>query len=76
MRLSDLQHKDVINIKDGKKIGNIIDIMIESNGTMTGLVVEKSKFLISMFSNKDEIIINWNQIEKIGEDVILVNVSF
>lgn len=76
MRLSDLQHKDVINIKDGKKIGNIIDIMIESNGTMTGLVVEKSKFLISMFSNKDEIIINWNQIEKIGEDVILVSISF
>ena len=76
MRLSDLQHKDVINIKDGKKIGNIIDIMIESNGVMTGLVVEKSKFLISMFSNKDEIIINWNQIEKIGEDVILVSVSF
>ena len=53
MRLSDLQHKDVINIKDGKKIGNIIDIMIESNGTMTGLVVEKSKFLVSMFTNKD-----------------------
>ncbi len=76
MRLSDLQHKDVINIKDGKKIGNIIDIMIESNGTMTGLVVEKSKFLVSMFTNKDEIIINWNQIEKIGEDVILVSISF
>ena len=76
MRLSDLQHKDVINIKDGKKIGNIIDIMIESNGTMTGLVVEKSKFLISMFSNKDEIVISWNQIEKIGEDVILVSISF
>ncbi|MEI3529876.1 MAG: YlmC/YmxH family sporulation protein [Bacilli bacterium] len=76
MRLSDLQHKDVINIKDGKKIGNIIDIMIESNGTMTGLVVEKSKFLVSMFTNKDEIIINWNQIEKIGEDVILVSITF
>lgn len=76
MRLSDLQHKDVINIRDGKKIGNIIDVMIENNGTMTGLVVEKSKFLVSMFTNKDEIIINWNQIEKIGEDVILVSISF
>lgn len=75
MRLSDLQHKDVINIKDGKKIGNIIDVMIESNGTMVGLIVEKSRFLVSMFSNKDEIIINWNQIEKIGEDVILVTIS-
>lgn len=74
MRLSDLQHKDVINIKDGKKIGNIIDINIELDGKMQGLIVEKSKFLVSMFSTKDEIEIKWSQIEKIGEDVILVNI--
>lgn len=76
MRLSDLQHKDVINMKDGKKIGNIIDINIELDGKMQGLIVEKSKFFVSMFSNKDEIEIKWSQIEKIGEDVILVNVIF
>lgn len=76
MRLSDLQHKDVINVKDGKKIGNIIDINIELDGKMQGLIVEKSKFFISMFSNKDEIEIKWSQIEKIGEDVILVNIVF
>ena len=44
MRLSDLQSKDVINITDGKKVGNIIDILIENNGQMTTLIVEKSKF--------------------------------
>lgn len=76
MRLSDLQHKDVINMKDGKKIGNIIDINIELDGKMQGLIVEKSKFFVSMFSNKDEIEIKWSQIEKIGEDVILVNIIF
>ena len=76
MRLSDLQHKDVINVKDGKKIGNIIDINIELDGKMECLIVEKSKFFVSMFSNKDEIEIKWNQIEKIGEDVILVNIIF
>ena len=76
MRLSDLQHKDVVNVNDGKKIGNIIDVMITNDGKMKGLVVEKSKFLISMFSNKDEIIINWDQIEKIGEDVILVKILY
>jgi len=75
VRLSDLQHKDVINIIDGSKVGNIIDIKIDSNGNMEGLVVEKSKFFISMFSTKDELEIKWNQIEKIGEDVILVNVK-
>ncbi len=75
MRLSDLQSKDVINITDGKKVGNIIDILIENNGQMTTLIVEKSKFFVSMFSNKNEIEIKWNQIEKIGEDVILVSIN-
>lgn len=75
MRLSDLQHKDIINVSDGKKIGNIIDISIDNNGKTVGLIVEKYKFLVSMFTNK-EIEIKWNQIEKIGEDVILVNIAY
>lgn len=74
MRLSDLQHKDVINVIDGSKIGNIIDIKIDNNGNMEGLIIEKSKFLVSMFTNKSEIEVKWSQIEKIGEDVILVNI--
>ena len=76
MRLSELQNKDVINITDGKKVGNIIDIAIENNGRMTSLIVEKSKFFVSMFSNKNELEIKWEQIEKIGEDVILVNIVY
>jgi len=75
MRLSELQNKDVVNVTDGRKIGNIIDINISLEGKMEGLIVEKSKFLISMFSTKDEIEVRWNQIEKIGEDVILVKLS-
>ena len=73
MRLSDLQSKDVINIIDGSMIGNSIDIKIDNNGNMEGLIVEKSKFLVSMFTNKNEVEVKWGQIEKIGEDVILVN---
>jgi len=75
MRLSDLQNKDVVNIIDGKKIGNIIDVNISLDGKMESLVVEKSKFLISVFTAKNEIEVNWNQIEKIGEDVILVKLD-
>lgn len=77
VRLSDLQNKDVINVVDGKKVGNIIDVMVENGtGRMESLIVEKSKFLVSMFSNRDEIEIHWEQIEKIGEDVILVKMIF
>ncbi len=74
MRLSDLQNKDVINLVDGKKVGNIIDVSIDGDGKMSELIVEKSKFFVSMFSSNGEIGIKWSQIEKIGEDVILVKV--
>lgn len=76
MRLSDLQNKTVVNLIDGKNIGNIIDLSVDDNGKTTGLVVEKHKFIISYFTNRKEIVIKWEQIEKIGEDVILVKVVY
>lgn len=76
MRLSELQNKTVVNLTDGKNIGNIIDLNIDENGNAVGLVVEKHKFLISYFTTNKEIIIKWDQIEKIGEDVILVRVVY
>ena len=75
MRLSDLQNKDIVNMMDGRKIGNIIDINFNLEGKMESLIVEKSKFLVSMFSTKDEIEVKWDKIEKIGEDVILVKLN-
>jgi len=74
MNLSDLQSKDVININDGKCIGNIIDVSIDDNGKTVVLLVEKYKFLVSFF--KDSVKeIKWNQISKIGKDVILVDIK-
>ena len=72
MRLSDLQDKDVVNLDDGKVIGRIIDVIIDDNGVINKLVVERYKFIISRFTTGNEIEISWNQINKIGEDVILV----
>ena len=76
MRLSELQSKSIINIVDGKKIGNIIDVKIEEEtGKMKGLVLENKKGFTKVFSNTEEIIIIWEQIVKIGEDVILVKIE-
>ena len=72
MRLSDLQNKDIVNINNGSKIGKIIDVLINIEGNMEALVVQKNK-IINVFSNNAEFEIKWNQIKKIGDDVILVN---
>lgn len=76
MKLSELQKKDIINIKDGKKIGKIIDVYFdESSGYMIKFVIEKTHFVRNIFSNTDEIVIKFSQIKKMGEDVILIDIS-
>ena len=72
MRLSDLQSKDIVNIDDGKMVGSIIDVLINSDGSMNSLIVERGKFFKL---SHGEIEIKWSQVKKIGEDVILVSIS-
>jgi len=71
VRLSDLQNKDVVDLKSGVKIGNIIDIKIDLNGSIASLILEKKKYS-RLFSSNDEIEISYDKIVKIGEDVILI----
>ncbi len=72
MRLSELQTKKIINISDGKHIGTIMDINIKEDGQIDSLIIESTKGLFSL-SKEDDTIIYWNEITKIGEDVILIN---
>ena len=72
MLLSDLQGKDVIDVITGGKIGTIIDVLITKDGKIEELSVQKRRFL---FFNSNVTSVKWMQIDKIGKDVILVNVS-
>ena len=72
MRLSDLQNKNIVNVIDGKNIGNIIDVNISNDGIIESLVIESNKGLFSLNREGDTDIL-WKDITKIGEDVILVN---
>lgn len=74
MRLSDLQNKDVIDIKTGEKIGNVIDIEISNTtGELKKMIIYDRKGFLNMLKGAEEIFITWNQIKKIGSDVILVS---
>ena len=76
MRLSDLQNKNLVNTTDGKNIGNIIDVNIDyKSGNIDSFIIE-SKTNLFKFLNKDhDVEVKWSDIEKIGEDVILVNIK-
>ena len=72
MRLSDLQTKHIVNIRDGKNIGNIIDVNINNDGAIESLIIESGKTFFSINKDNDSEI-RWKNITKIGEDVILIN---
>ena len=72
MLLSDLQTKDVVNLVDGKKIGIIIDASVDKSGKITEFYIQKKRFF---FFSSSSTTIHWQQIDKIGKDVILVNVT-
>lgn len=73
MKLSDLQNKDIVNTIDGKNIGNIIDVNISDNGYIESFIIEPNKNLFKFFNKNQITEISWRSIQKIGEDVILVN---
>ena len=76
MRLSELQRKDIININTGKKVGRIIDVELDSsNGNMVHMIVETNKIFKNMFNSERELSVKFDQIQKLGEDVILVDIS-
>ncbi len=76
MKLSELQRKDIINIKDGKKIGKIIDVEFDqTNGYMIKFIIEKAHFMRNLFTSNEEVTIKFSQIKKMGEDVILIDIN-
>ena len=67
----DLRSKEVVNIIDGRKLGKIVDIVLDTCcAKITGIVVPGDKKLFN-FKNED-LFIPWRNIRKIGDDVILV----
>jgi len=70
MRLSELQQKEIVNIKDGKRVGVIIDVIVDEKGYIKNLVLEEKR---GRKFTREEYSVLWSQIIKIGDDIILVD---
>ena len=73
LKISDFQVKDVVNVADGKKLGNIGDIDINlQTGKIDSIIIGGPGKVLGFFNREADIVIPWSNILKIGEDVILV----
>lgn len=73
VKVTEFQVKDVVNVSDGKRLGNIEDFEINLNtGKIEAVVIGSSGKVLGFFGKEEEVVIPWRNILKIGEDVILV----
>lgn len=69
----ELRDKEVVNIFNGKKLGKIIDIIIDFlDKKIKAIVVPGDK---KIFKKSEDIYISINQIYRIGDDIILVGLN-
>ncbi|AYD39993.1 YlmC/YmxH family sporulation protein [Clostridium fermenticellae] len=70
--IANLKAMEVIDINTGTKIGFIKDFKVDcESNKVVSIIIPSSK--ISWFGKNDDIEIPWENISKIGVDVILVN---
>ena len=70
--LSDLSRKSVINVRDGSMLGNVCDLEIDIPQGCVAALILPGPGIFGSLSAKNRVTIPWRDIERIGDDVILV----
>ena len=77
MSLSELRTKDVVNTLDGRRLGKVMDIEFDDQDGHVDALVVPGEFKVGNMirGEKCGIVIPWQRICKIGENVILVELA-
>ena len=71
----DFKHKEVVNITNGKRLGYVQDVCADlETGMITSIIVPGGNKLLNMFNQGSDIVIPWQNIRCIGDDLILVEI--
>ncbi len=75
-RIVDLRHKEVINIKNGCRIGCVNDVEVDMlTAKLVAIIIYGKLKFFGIFGREDDIVIRWENIKVIGDDTILVKYS-
>ena len=76
-RANDLRCKDVINVRNGCRIGIVGDFEVNLNtACITSLIIFGRFRCFGLLGREKDIVIRWCDIKVIGEDSILVNIDY
>ena len=75
-KFTDLHCKEVICIRDGRRLGLVSDARIElPEGRICAIIVPGPCRVLGVMGRREDYVIPWNCIRRIGPDTILVDIS-
>lgn len=72
--VTELRSKDVICRMDGRRIGNICDVDVDTcTGQVVAIVLYGRNRWFGLLGHEEDIRIRWEDIEVIGDDTVIVS---
>lgn len=72
--INELKAKEIINIHDGARLGSLADIELDlETGRLVSIIVPGPYKLMGFLGKEDDLVIKWEDIKKIGDDVIIID---
>ena len=76
-RIAELRDKEIINISDGCRFGYVGDVEVDlETGRVKALIVPGRLRFFGLFGRGEEFYIPWECIQRVGDDIILVDKQF
>ena len=76
LRITELYCKEVICIADGRRLGFVADVEVQMpEGVIRAIVVPGPCRFLGVLGRKDDFVIPWKCIRKIGPDIVLVDIK-
>lgn len=76
MRICELREKEVVNVCDGERLGNICDVDFEERtGRICSPIIPGPCKVFGIIGRDSEYIIPYECVKRIGADVVLVEVE-
>ena len=73
-KMMDLRMREVINLHDGTRYGYVCDAILDlKTGRIQSIVIPGSARLMGFLGRREDIVIPWEAIRRIGDDIILVD---
>lgn len=76
MYFSEFMQKEVLNVNDGCKLGYTSDLeFCEKTGRIKNIIIINGAKIMGIFGNPEIIKINYEDIVRVGDDLIMVSFS-